>query len=274
MSSTHPRIGVVGHVEWVLFGYASAPPSAGEIVHFRDPFEEPAGGGAVVAIALARAGADVVFYTALAKDTEGDATRMRMAEEKVDLRVGVRGGRQARAMTILDDSGDRTIIVSQPNAYPRADDELRWEDLDTCAAVYATCGEPTGIQQARRAGILVCSARQLDALIESGVKADVVIGSLSDRGEQIDFRVLGKHTKAIVLTDGERGGRWMSTDDSGLWALQPLPGDRGDTYGAGDTFAAGLTYALGCGQGMHDAVEVAARWGAAAVCHRGPYGIR
>ena len=267
-----PRIGVVGHVEWVLFGYADVVPSTGDIVHLREPFEEPAGGGAVVAIALARAGADVLFCTALAKDTEGAATRMRMAEEGIDLRVAARAGRQARAMTILDDSGDRTIIVSQPNAYPRGDDDLGWADLEGCAAVYATCGEPSAIVEARRAPILVCSARQLDALIESGVKADVVIGSLSDRGEQVDFRILGPHAKAIVLTDGERGGRWLSTDDSGLWARAPLPGERADTYGAGDTFAAGLTYALGTGLDLHDAVELAALWGAATVCRRGPYG--
>ena len=266
-----PRIGVVGHVEWVLFGYAAAVPDAGDIVHLRDPFEEPAGGGAVVAIALARAGADVIFCTALAQDTEGAATRMRMADEGVDLRVGPRPGRQARAMTILDDGGDRTIIVSAPNAYPRADDPLRWEDLADCSAVYATCGEPSGIVEARRAPILVCSARQMDALVESGVRADIVIGSMSDRGEQIDFRILGRHTSAIVLTDGARGGRWMSTDDSGIWQRQELPGEAMDSYGAGDTFAAGLTYALGRGLGLHDAVEVAARWGAAAVCHRGPY---
>ena len=42
MSPANPRIGVVGHVEWVLFGYADAVPQAGEIVHFRDPFEEVA----------------------------------------------------------------------------------------------------------------------------------------------------------------------------------------------------------------------------------------
>lgn len=267
-----PRIGVVGHVEWVLFGYADTVPETGEIVHLRDPFEEPAGGGAVVAIALARAGADVTFYTALAQDTEGAATRMRMADEGVDLRVAARGGRQARAMTILDGSGDRTIIVSQPNAYPRADDDLGWGDLELCDAVYATCGEPSAIAEARRCPILVCSARQIDALIASGVKADVVIGSMSDRGEAIDFRVIGEQTKAIVLTDGGRGGRWLSTDDSDLWRSQPLPGEPADTYGAGDTFAAGLTYALGKGLDLRDAVEVAARWGAVAVCTRGPYG--
>ena len=65
-----PRIGVVGHVEWVLFGYADAVPRMGDILHLRDPFEEPAGGGAVAAITLARAGADVTFCTALAKGVQ------------------------------------------------------------------------------------------------------------------------------------------------------------------------------------------------------------
>lgn len=267
-----PRIGVVGHVEWVLFGYADVVPATGAIVHLREPFEEPAGGGAVATIALARAGASVMFCTALAKDTEGAATRMRMADEGVDLRVAARPGRQARAMTILDAAGDRTIIVSQPNAYPSGDDDLGWADLADCAAVYATCGEPSGIVEARRSPILVCSARQLDALLASGVRADVVVGSLADEGEQVDFRILGQQARAIVLTDGARGGRWLSTDDSGLWRCHELPGDPADTYGAGDTFAAGLTFGLGTGLGLAEAVEVGAAWGAATVCRRGPYG--
>ncbi len=112
----------------------------------------------------ARAGADVVFVTALANDAEGAATRERMVAEGIDLRVSERAGRQARAVTILDDAGDRTIIVSQPNEYPRGDDPLGWESLADCAAVYATCGEPSGIAAARAAGSLVCSARQLRGL--------------------------------------------------------------------------------------------------------------
>lgn len=272
MAAPAPRIAVVGHVEWVLFGFAARPPATGEILHLSDPFEEPAGGGGVAAIQLARAGAETVFLTALADDSEGRATRERMAAEGVDLRAAARPGRQARAITILDDTGDRTIIVSQPNAYPRADDDLGWEVLDGCAAVYATCAEPSGVVEARRAGALVCSARQIGALEASGVVADVVVGSLADEGEAVDFRLLGRSTRAIVLTDGTRGGRWLSVDDSGLWAAQPLPGEPLDSYGAGDSFAAGLTYALGRGLALGDAVEVAARWGAEAVCRRGPYG--
>jgi ribokinase len=112
----------------------------------------------------------------------------------------------------------------------------------------------------------------LQSLTDSGVKADVVVGSLADEGEQVDFAILGAETKAIVLTDGDRGGRWMSTDDSGIWESLPLPGPPADDYGAGDSFAAGLTFALGDGLPLADAVKVGASWGATAVCRRGPYG--
>lgn len=266
------RLGVVGHVEWVLFGRAPAPPAAGQIAHLADPFEEPAGGGAVAAIVLARAGAATTFWTALADDAEGAATRARMAAEGVDLRAVTRPGRQARAVTILDDAGDRTIIVSQPNAYPRADDELGWADAADCAAIYATCAEPSALVEARRAGMLVCSARQLAALRASGVRADVVVGSLGDAGEQVDVAALEDCADAIVQTDGVRGGRWQTRDAGGCWAAHPLPGDRQDAYGAGDSFAAGLTHALGHGEPLVAAIEAGAAWGAAAVCRRGPYG--
>ncbi len=266
------HIGVVGHVEWVLFGHAPAPPAAGQIVHLADPFEEPAGGGAVSAIVLARAGAAVTFWTALADDAEGAATRARMHAEGIDLRVATRSGRQARAVTILDDAGDRTIIVSQPNAYPRGDEDLAWYDASTCAAIYATCAEPSALVEARRAGVLVCSARQLAALRASGVRADVVVGSVGDVGEQVDAFALDGCADAIVQTDGVRGGRWQTRDASGMWDPHPLPGDRRDAYGAGDSFAAGLTHALGHGEPLTAAIETAAAWGAAAVCRRGPYG--
>jgi hypothetical protein len=61
------RVAVVGHVEWVRFARVSHIPHAGEIVHARDPFEEPAGGGAVAAVQLARlAGASLSARTTTA----------------------------------------------------------------------------------------------------------------------------------------------------------------------------------------------------------------
>ena len=62
------RIAVVGHVEWLIFTRAPFVPRPGEIVHLEDPLEQPGGGGAVSAVALARMGADVTFYTALGRN--------------------------------------------------------------------------------------------------------------------------------------------------------------------------------------------------------------
>jgi ribokinase len=44
-----------------------------------------------------------------------------------------------------------------------------------------------------------------------------------------------------------------------------------DFYGCGDSFAAGLTYGLGAGLPIGEAVELAARCGAACATGRGPY---
>ena len=54
MHSGRLKVAVVGHVEWVQFARVPHVPRAGEIIHARDTFEEPAGGGAVAAVQLAR----------------------------------------------------------------------------------------------------------------------------------------------------------------------------------------------------------------------------
>ena len=47
-----PRVGVVGHVEWVEFAVVDRLPQQGEIVHARECFQAAAGGGAVAAVQL------------------------------------------------------------------------------------------------------------------------------------------------------------------------------------------------------------------------------
>ncbi len=265
-----PRIGVVGHVEWVLFGRAPAPAAQGQIVHLREPFEGPAGGGAVAAIVLARAGAEVTFWTALAEDHEGRESRRLLTAEGIDVRAAPRDGRQARATVVLDDEGERTITVSQPNRYPRADDPLGWDDIADCAAVYATCAEPSALVAARRAPNLVASARQAEAISEAGIAVDVLLGSARDAGERPGDRVFEPEPGAIVETMGEEGGRWTAADGvTGIWSAVPAPATILDAYGAGDSFAAGVTYGLGVGDDLAAALDRGAAWGAAALGRRG-----
>ena len=71
------RVAVVGHVEWVEFVRGDHVPAAGEIVHATDSFEEPAGGGAVAAVQLARMAGDSTLVTALGRDDLAERSRER-----------------------------------------------------------------------------------------------------------------------------------------------------------------------------------------------------
>src|SRR6185437_5137826 len=91
--SDQPRVAVVGHVEWVTFTHAQAVPPPGEIVHLSDPLDQPGGGGAVSAMALARMGAQATFFTALASDVPARAV---LEAPGVEVLAAPRGGHQTR----------------------------------------------------------------------------------------------------------------------------------------------------------------------------------
>ena len=65
------RVAVVGHVEWVEFLRVPHVPAAGDIVHATDAWAEPAGGGAVAAVQLAKLAGGATFFTALGDDELG-----------------------------------------------------------------------------------------------------------------------------------------------------------------------------------------------------------
>ncbi len=52
--SSAPRVGVVGHIEWIQFAVTERVPEPGEIIPARATFELAAGGGAVAAVQLAK----------------------------------------------------------------------------------------------------------------------------------------------------------------------------------------------------------------------------
>jgi ribokinase len=254
------RLAVVGHVEWVTHTDAPFIPAAGEIVHLSDPLQQPAGGGAVTAAALVRMGAQVSFFTAAAPDVP-----VVESLEALGVRVlaAPRPAPHTRCLVMRDPSGERTICVIGENLHPTADDPLPWDELVECDGVYFTGRDPRTLRLARAAGVLVVTARRFDALAESGVRADVLVGSAHDRGERFDLGRLSSRPDHVIVTDGARGG-------SGYQAV-PAPAPLVDTYGAGDTFAAGLLYGLSQGAPIGEALAVGAEMAAEAVTWRGAY---
>jgi ribokinase len=267
------RVAVVGHVEWVEFVRLERVPAAGEIVHALDSWEEPAGGGAVAAVQLARLAGAATLFTALGDDERGRRAARELGELGVRVEAGFREESQRRAFTFVDADGERTITVIGERMVPRLADGLPLDELAECDAVYFTGGDPTVLHAARRAHVLVATPRVLENLREGAVELDALVGSASDAGERYRPGDLDPPPRLVVRTAGQRGGTWEARDGRrGAYSPAPLPGPLVDAYGCGDSFAAGLTYALGQALGIEAALALAARCGAASLAGRGAYG--
>lgn len=294
------RVAVVGHVEWVTFARVPHIPTPGEIVHAEDPFEEPAGGGAVAAVQLARLAGAAVLVTALGEDEHGRRSVECLAEMGVEVWAAKRAEPTRTASTLVDDARERTITTYGARLEAvGADREIPWEKLAQMDAVYFTAGDASAIARARAARVLVASPRALHALGQ-GTPLDALVLSAEDEVEREEAAQAEADARLLVLTDGghggsyrlretaeskSRGGKSATREDSppsasgadgelttsGKWPAAELPGKPRDSYGCGDSFAAGLTYGLGAGLAVPDALALAARCGATCLTGRGPY---
>ncbi|HEY1238409.1 MAG TPA: PfkB family carbohydrate kinase [Solirubrobacterales bacterium] len=266
------RVASVGHVEWIEFVRGDHVPAAGEIVHARDSFEEPAGGGAVAAVQLARLAGGSTFLTALGDDEHARRTRARLAELGVTVRDATRESPTRRGLTFLDSHGERTIITIGERLEPRGRDTLDWADLGSADGVYLTAADGEALHAARAANVLVASPRAGRVLHEEDVRLDALVYSDDDELEIAFARALDPAPTLLVATRGAEGGSYETAQGrTGSWAAAPLPGPIADSYGAGDSFAAALTFALAQGSDPDAALALAARAGAACLTGRGPY---
>src|SRR4051794_36630462 len=238
------RTAVVGHVEWVEFASVARVPRQGEIVTARGSFSEPAGGGGVAAVQLARLAGECTLYTALGDDDVGRRARGRLESLGVRVVAAIRTGEPTRrAFTFVDDAGERTITVLGKRLQPERDDPLAWDELGDVDAVYFTAGGPDALRAARAARTVVATARVMDVIAAAGVPLDAVIGSGADTGER--YREYSPAPALVVATAGAAGGTWTAAEGrTGEWAAATPPGPTADAYGCGDSFAAGLTFAL------------------------------
>lgn len=266
------RAAVVGHVEWIRFVRVERMPASGEIVHASDYWEEPGGGGAVSAVQLRKLAGEVTFYTALGDDDVGTAARTQLERMGVRVEASTRPESQRHAFVHTEASAERTITVIGDRLGPRAADPLAWDELADTDAVYVTAGDPEAVRKARRARVLVATARDLKTLQPAGVEIDALVSSAKDAGERYCRGDLDPEPRLVIRTEGSDGGEWEARDGSkGRWQPTRLPGPPVDAYGAGDSFAGGLTYALGAGLEIGEALNLAARCGAACLTGRGPY---
>ncbi len=264
---------VVGHIEWVQFARVDHVPVAGEVVHATDPFEEPAGGGAVAAVQLARLAGQATLITAFGDDDTGRRSRERLGELGVQVHAATLELPTRRAVTLLDGRGERTITTLGRRLDPPA--ELVESVLTGGSrfdGIYFTAGGPEALRWAREgATVLTASPRAVHGL-GHGVPIDALILSNNDEYEVRIAAGVERDAATVVRTEGSRGGSYEQRGTpTGHWQASPPPGPIVDGYGCGDSFAAGLTFGLAAGMGLPLALAVAARCGSTCATGHGPY---
>jgi ribokinase len=264
------QVAVVGHVEVVDFVRVARVPLPGEIVSAAEAWRAAGGGGAVAAVQLAALAGSSVLFAALGDDGVGREAADELRGRGVDVEATWRPPPQRRAFTFVDDQGERTITLLTPKLRPHGDDPLPWERLDAADAVYFTAGDAGALVQARRARVLVATARELPTLKAGGVRLDALVHSRVDTSERYGAGDLEPRPRLVVATAGSAGGVYETDDGrSGRFRAAAVPGPVVDAYGAGDCFAAGLTFALGAGMDVEAALAFASRCGAGALTGRG-----
>ncbi len=263
-------LAVVGHVEMVSFIGVEHLPAAGEILHAEDFCELPAGGGAVVAVQMARlTGERIPFFTALGDDAIGRRAAGELEALGLELYIAWRQAPTRRGLTFIDAGGERTITVIGERLMPTAADGLPWQRLERTDGVFVTATDAGGLRLARRARVLAATPRlRLPVLREAGVTLDSLIGSATDPGEAYRPEDLDPPPRLRIGTEAERGGVLVP---GGRYAAVRRTGPVRDAYGAGDSFAAGVTTALAAGWDLRQAISLGAHCGAACLDGRGPY---
>ncbi len=267
------RIAVIGHVEHVTLGRVPTVPKAGEIRHIAEPKTLAGGGGGIAFFQLAASDAEVHLFTALGNDAAAETVERAVRATGATIHAVRRAEPHTRVVVLIDDSGERTIVVIGEPLHPRADDALPWELLGSMDAVYFTAQDPALLVRARAARKLIVAARRRDAVNASGVSVDVVVGSRVDPREvatRADFVVA---PEALILTEGARGGAIETATGVVRFEAPHVEIVKG-AYGAGDSFAGALTWFTARGVAIADACARASRFGAAVIGGDEPLGAQ
>ena len=264
------RVAVIGHVEWCEFVRVERVPLAGEIADGSAYSEEPAGGGAMAAVQMARLGGRCDFFTALGDDPAARRSIDRLGALGVTVHAAKRFEPTRRAWVYTDSQGERTITVIGKKLVPALDDPLSWDVLDAADAVFFVAGR----RRRARAGARSASPGRHHTL------AAARPGRRPRRRDRVEQRRLGgvragrpAAAARRVGVDERRGRRTVAGRGRAGGHVQAaaLPGAVADAYGAGTPSPRPRRSRWAAGDSIEDALALGAQCGAEQLTRSGPY---
>lgn len=252
-----------------IYRIGAFPPSPQKVL--AQGFEEVGGGMAAnAAVAAARLGGRVAFYSRIGDDLAGEAIRQGLQDEGIDT-AGLRvfaGGRSSTSAVIVDGAGERLLVSDRGAGLEHGVAGVDFAPVVTARVVLADVRWPAGaaglFTAARAAGVTTV----LDADIGAGdalpgllALADFALFSAPGLQEFAPGDIASGLARAAALgprhvgvTQGARGYTWR--DGDGLHHLPAREVAAVDTSGAGDAFHGGFTWALAEGMAVRRCIEV------------------
>ncbi|NYT35401.1 ribokinase [Allopusillimonas soli] len=285
------RLFVAGIYAADLVFAAQRLPSLGETIQASGFMRSHGGKGSNQAVAAARAGADVCFFTLIGDDAFGEDARALWRNEGVRSLARVIPGQATGAAGIfVEESGDNAIVV-----YPGACRTMGACDLEMVEAEIAAAKvfviqleQPVeaalrGLELARRHGVITvlnpapaCPLPEAlfplcDYILPNESEASRLTGLPAETPTQAEAAaraLLSKGVGSVVMTLGDRGSLFCNSETSFTVAAHKA-GACVDTTGAGDGYTAGFATALAQGRSPRQAMLFATALAGISVTRRG-----
>jgi len=275
------KVLVIGAAVLDRIFYVDQLPRTGETA-IGDRMEKfPGGKGANQALAVARTGAEVRFFSAVGEDYPGDYVLTPLREAGVDVERVMRVPGVSTAETVISvDAKGENQIVACPGAYHKIGvehidslgDMFEWADWLLIQNELPRMVVDRAIHKALEAGVKVIfnaapfrphtppPPRDIHILVANEVEAAGLLGvsdyfSITPAKRGPSWKYLGAEN--ILVTLGRNGGEWF--DDNGKrheFAAPQVPRVV-DTVGAGDAFCGIVAALLAEGRGIEEATRIA-----------------
>ena len=264
------KFAVVGHVEWINFLKVDQLPKSGNISHAQKSYEQPAGGGSLIAnTLLGLTNQEVHFFTSLGNDDYGNQCFELLSKKGIRMHVAWRNQPTRSGFSLIDNLGERAITVIGERLAPIIKDSLDWDILEKMDGVFITAADSEIFKKARKASTLCTTPRAgISVINKSNILLDSIIGSNLDPGEVFSLSELTIQPKYTIKTEGKDGGIVFP---GGRYQAFKNKNPNLDSYGCGDSFAAGILYGLSSKWTIDKSLILAKILGRNASEYFGPY---
>ena len=259
------KISIIGIVGESVFLSMDRLPKGGETSHAKDMFTELGGKGFNQAIAAARFGANVSFFTAVGKDGYKQKVIDFCNAEKIAPFIVEKEGRTAYAVIQTENSGENVVTVYNGAQLEQKDFVLFEEEIKTSEFLLVTNEVPyallkEAIELASKYNVKVVFNPAPYREVEEEIKDKVYLFTPNEH-ETVGLEEL----KNVVITMGKQGCFIKSLNEK----ILPTEDKPVDTTGAGDTFNGVLVAMLAQGKELIEAVNIANRAAGKCVTKKG-----